>query len=106
MNEVADLWNMHRIRRQRNAIAPHGRPILMYNLPEQFGGTDHLKNVSRRQIRLCKDECTFRDRSPCDETVFEIACMIMAENNISSPADPREALEIYKILRRYIRLRL
>ncbi|KAJ8037931.1 hypothetical protein HOLleu_18876 [Holothuria leucospilota] len=106
LNEVADLWNMHRMRRCRNAIAPNGRPLLMYNLPNQFGGTDHLQNVSRQQVRLCKDECTFRGRLPCDETVFEIACTIMAEHNISPPEDTKEAEEIYKILRRYIRLRL
>ncbi|KAJ8040865.1 hypothetical protein HOLleu_15291 [Holothuria leucospilota] len=106
LNEVADLWNMHHIRRCRNAIAPNGRPRLMYDLPNQFGGTDHLQNVSRQQVRLCKDECTFRGRLPCDETVFEIACTIMAEHNISPPKDTKEAEEIYKILRRYIRLRL
>ncbi|KAK7891725.1 hypothetical protein WMY93_023688 [Mugilogobius chulae] len=30
LQEVAHLWNMHSIRHSRNAVAPSGRPLLMY----------------------------------------------------------------------------
>lgn len=99
MQQVAHLWNTHVIRNSRNAVAPSGRPILMYTIPHLFGGQDHLKEVSQEAVEACKQECQQRGPYPCDETVFNICCFIMAENFLHSPTTADEAIELYLFLR-------
>lgn len=80
-------------------MAPSGRPILMYTIPHLFGGQDHLKEVSRGAVEACKEECQQRGPHPCDETVFNMCCLIMTENFLHSPTTPDEAIELYLFLR-------
>lgn len=99
LQEVAQLWNSHRIRPSRNAVSPSGRPLLMYSIPELFGSTDHLKVVDPQQIELCREECLPRGPFPCDQTVFDICCLIMSENHLQPPTTVEEAIELYLFLR-------
>uniref|UniRef100_A0AAV2LA50 Uncharacterized protein n=1 Tax=Knipowitschia caucasica TaxID=637954 RepID=A0AAV2LA50_KNICA len=44
---IAHLWNTHIIRKTRNAVAPCGRPHMMYTLPQIFevkSQNPHLQN--------------------------------------------------------------
>lgn len=102
LQQVVHLWNTHIIRKSRNAVAPSGRPILMYTIPRLFGGQDHLKEVSQEAVEACKQECQQRGPYPCDETVFSLCCLIMAENFLLSPTTADEAIEMYLFLRAYI----
>lgn len=102
LQQVAHLWNTHIIRNSRNAVAPSGRPVVMYNAPHLFGGQDHLKEVSREAVDMCKEECQQRGPCPCDETVFSLCCLIMAENFLLPPTTADEAVELYLFLREYI----
>ncbi|CAL9692552.1 unnamed protein product [Knipowitschia caucasica] len=104
LQEVSRLWNTHTIRRSRNAVSPPGKPIVMYRLPQLFGCTDHLKQVGNEQIELCREECLPRGPHPCDETVFEISCLAMAENNLHPPTSSEEAIELYLFLRDCIQM--
>ena len=69
--EVAHLWNCHRISPSRNAVSPSGRPLMMYGLPHLFGTTDHIKAVLHQQILTCREESLPRGPYTCDETVFQ-----------------------------------
>ena len=40
---------------------------------------------------------------PCDETVFQLACVIMAEHNKQMPHDLESAINLYIFLLRIIR---
>lgn len=51
LQQVAHLWNCHRIRPSRNAVSPSGRPLIMYSFPHLFGTTNYLKTVFHQQIR-------------------------------------------------------
>ena len=75
----------------------------MYTMPGLYGFQDCLKPVSQQQIEACKDEVTLKERYPCDETVFQLACFIMNENNIDKPTDPDSAIELYTFLHTTIR---
>ncbi|XP_063076248.1 uncharacterized protein LOC134466278 isoform X1 [Engraulis encrasicolus] len=99
LQQVAQLWNTHVVRKSRNAVAPSGRPILMYTLPHLFGGQDYLKQVPQEAVEACKEECQQRGPCPCDETVFDMCCLIMAENFLHSPTTADEAIELYLFLR-------
>lgn len=99
LEEVAQLWNCHRIRPSRNAVSPSGRPLVMYNIPQLFGSTNHLKAVNPQQVELCRQECLPRGPLPCDQTVFDICCLIMSENHLHPPTTAEEAVELYLYLR-------
>ncbi|KAF7650277.1 hypothetical protein LDENG_00128350, partial [Lucifuga dentata] len=77
LQQVTHLWNSHIICNSRNAVAPSGRPLLMYTLPHLFGRQDYLKEVSHQAVEACKVECLQRGPYPCDETVFNLCCLIM-----------------------------
>ena len=36
LNEFKDLWNTHRIRKQKDIYLPDGRPDHMYHFPEKY----------------------------------------------------------------------
>ena len=97
------VWNSHKIRPSKNAVSPHGRPYIMYNLPHLYGVTDHLKNVDQNLIDLCKQECVHPNH-PCDEDVFNIAHEIMLENGWRMPNDASEGSYLYKQLREWFLL--
>lgn len=82
--EVAYLWNSHRIRPSRNAISSSGRPLIMNSFPHLFGSTDYLKTVLHLQIHASREECLPRGPHSCDETVFDSCCLAMSENNLLS----------------------
>ncbi|XP_038147935.1 uncharacterized protein LOC119787932 [Cyprinodon tularosa] len=102
LQQVSHLWNTHTIRHSRNAVAPSGRPILMYTIPHLFHGREHLVEVSREAVESCKQECRQRGPYPCDQTVFSLCCLIMSENFLLSPTTADEAIELYIFLRTYI----
>lgn len=99
LQHVAHLWNTHIIRSSRNAVAPGGRPLLMYTLPHLFGGENYLQEVSEQAVTACKDECLQRGPYPCEETVFELCCLIMTDNFLYPPTSADEAIELYLFLR-------
>ncbi|XP_053302891.1 uncharacterized protein LOC128461802 [Pleuronectes platessa] len=102
LQDVVHLWNTHRIRSSRNAVSPGGRPVMMYTIPQLFGAREYLKEVSQQKIQACREECLQRGPCPCDNTVFDICCFVMAETNLHPPTSPEEAIELYKFLRAYI----
>uniref|UniRef100_A0A3P9JR73 Integrase core domain-containing protein n=1 Tax=Oryzias latipes TaxID=8090 RepID=A0A3P9JR73_ORYLA len=106
LQNVVHLWNTHIIRQSRNAIAPSGRPCMMYTLPQLFGGQDYLKQVSEQAVATCKAHCLQRGPDTCDETVFSLSCLLMAENFLHAPTTPNEAIELYLFLRASIRSNL
>ncbi|XP_016336667.1 uncharacterized protein LOC107684819 [Sinocyclocheilus anshuiensis] len=99
LQQVLHLWNTHRIRRCRNAVAPSGRPLMMYHLPQLFGARDYLKPVSQEAVEACREECLQRGPYSCDETVFTLSCLLMEENHLHPPTTPDEAIELYLFLR-------
>ncbi|CAG9764650.1 unnamed protein product [Ceutorhynchus assimilis] len=42
LDQVCLEWNVHRIRKTRNANAPAGRPAIMYEMPSLHGVSDHI----------------------------------------------------------------
>ncbi|MGH0123047.1 UNVERIFIED_CONTAM: hypothetical protein FKN15_047457 [Acipenser sinensis] len=103
---LVHLWNIHRIRPTRNAVAPDGRPVLMHNLPHLYAARNYSNAITNQQLRACREECLPKGPYPCDETVFELSCFIMGENNLTTPTNPDEAIELYLFLRNYIHTQL
>ena len=101
LNEVARIWNVHRIRKYRNMTSPGGRPFLMYHTPEIVGRVDQLKDVPQHTIDACSSECV-RKGYPCDKDVYDLCCLIMAQQRLDSPSDMDDAKQLYLTLRQSI----
>lgn len=100
LDDVVNTWNSHKIR--PSASATSGRPVVMYSFPELHRAEDRLKPVVTDEIIVCSEECTPKGQYPCDETVFELCCLLMAENDWDAPRDPLVAADLYMRLREEI----
>ena len=100
------MWNTHRIRPCRNRIISSGRPTLMYNLPYLYGAQSHACRVTDDQIAVCQTECKPKTNFPCDETIFELCCVLMEEAKYEVPSDPDKKVQLYLFLRHSVRLHL
>ncbi|KAJ8303346.1 hypothetical protein KUTeg_019742 [Tegillarca granosa] len=102
LDHVVSLWDTHRIRRTRHQTVPSGRPNTMYHLPEAYGTHHYLCPVSSEEIQECQRYCPPKSMLPCDRDIYELCCLIMAENNKSPPRDAFEAAMLYRFLREII----
>ncbi|OWF36792.1 hypothetical protein KP79_PYT02859 [Mizuhopecten yessoensis] len=102
LDDVAQLWNAHRIRPSRHQIALSGRPNTMYHLPEVYGFNHQACPVKPEHEQECESICTPKNTVRCDKDIFELCCIIMTEYNVSSPRDAEEATQLYRFLREII----
>lgn len=101
LDKVVNTWNAHRIR-PRSGGTVSGRPVVMYSFPELHDAEDRKKPTSIEEVALCVEECTPKGEFPCDQTVFELCCLLMEENGWEAPADPFTAADLYIRLREEI----
>ncbi len=99
LNNIALTWNSHVISASRNAVAPNGRPLLMYMNPELFGGRECICTFSCEDLEVCKEECMFTNDRLCDNTIFELCCVLMIEINVQKTAEIADRKELYLTLR-------
>ena len=90
------------MRRNRRANQPGARPSLLYTLPEMAGAEDHKVPVPQQELDICQTESTEKDEYPCERNVFDICCILMAENDWAAPQNGYEAAALYIKLKRQI----
>ena len=100
LHRTAELWNLHRIRPQpSNRDSPSGRPEILYFLPQLNGRTNYIHDVSFDDIELAEQMCCGQNTVDSSFKLFEeLAEMIMADENLTYPSNPDEALELYSDL--------
>ncbi|VDI06261.1 Hypothetical predicted protein [Mytilus galloprovincialis] len=103
LNQVVKVWNAHRIRGTKNMNSPNGRPNIMFSLPQLCDTHEYAVDVDAREVSVCEDGCIFKGNLPCDKTVYEISCILMAEHNIDAPHDCFTAKKVYIFLKNEIR---
>ena len=76
---------------------------MLYTCPRLYNAEDCLQQVNQRKVQLCEAMCRQKGDIPCsDETVFELCCIIMHENNYIPPTNAEEAKHLYTSLRQNI----
>lgn len=107
LKEVVSVWNVHRIRRTKDALVPHGRPTVMYELPEQYGVEDCLVKVEEDDLIPFREICKFNDCIPrCDCEVFELCDLLLAEHALQKKdctGNAEVAKTLYCFLRSEVR---
>ncbi len=101
LDEVARVWNAHRIRPSANERVPSGRPLIMYTLPQVYNTRDYSQPVEADAVDVCASECTFRSVS-CDEDMHELFQIYMASHGWTMPVDHSAAVDLYIRLREAI----
>lgn len=102
MDSVVDVWNNHLIRPSRVGTSPHGRPNILYTIPELCHTRDYLSLKSDDEIRNCSNLVEHRNTIPCDEDVYNWCINIMSESNLCLTLDPNEAVNLYLTLKQSI----
>ncbi|XP_060713398.1 uncharacterized protein LOC132837645 [Tachysurus vachellii] len=99
LDSTKDTWNSHLIRPLRNSLVPHGRPDVMYTLPELYETEDYISQVTVEDCDTCEDQCIHRSDIPCDEDIFTLCSHIMAQHQLRIPKERFTALNMYLALR-------
>lgn len=102
LDQVVFEWNTHRIRRSRNARGPTGRPICLFELPENFNGTNCLVDVPEEVINaIQRDREVISEIPLCDDDVRTLCDCILWEEEYNKPNayNVADAINLYCILR-------
>ncbi|CAL8375385.1 unnamed protein product [Arctogadus glacialis] len=101
LDEVAAIWNDHRIRASHNPRAPSGRPSMLYAVPNLYGAQNFVQQVDNTRIDLCLEDCSFKDY-PCDEDLYHICIELMTEHNFLMSTDIYQITDLYLKLRQLV----
>lgn len=95
LDSIKTLWNSHYIRRS-NYETIAGRPDLLYDLPERYGGTEKLINVSENDMVYIKENILVEIDDNSDYTeYFEY---VMASYPLRIPETVQEAENVLTVL--------
>ncbi|XP_053407984.1 uncharacterized protein LOC128559679 [Mercenaria mercenaria] len=102
LDSTTDVWNNHLIRPSRVGTSPHGRPNVLYTVPELCNTRNYLCIKSEDEIDICNDLVEHRTTVPCDVDVYNWCINFMSENNLYLTLEPNDAFNLYLTLRRSI----
>ena len=92
--ETVENWNHHRIRPSRMAESPHGRPDVLYFLPQNQGQDvrDYKQPVAAHDLDLTDQiYCENTPMFCCTNDFAELAFILMDEHNLEMPRSANEA---------------
>jgi len=74
----------------------------MFEIPEEYNTINFIHTVEISELQLCKNENMYPTNICCDETIYELCNIILAEKRISIPDDPYSIIDVYIMLRNTI----
>ena len=90
LHMIRQLWNAHPIRKSRNAHVPHGKPDIIYYIPEIFGGRDLLCTFSGDELDVLSELLT-RSAPDCHDLFHELFEILIEEGGQNMPTCLPEA---------------
>lgn len=99
LHKTAEVWNADVTSPSKNANVPHGRPNVMYSVPELYNTQNYTQGILQEDLEECKEECIYRESIPCDVDIFRLCTFIMAERGLSLAKDAYSGLDLYLVLR-------
>jgi len=95
VDRVKESWNTHYIRRSRHDTIA-GRPDILYNLPERFGGEDGLiVQVQNNHVTYAYNHLVQKEQ---DNEYQEYFAYVVANLGVRQPEHWRESLVLYSQL--------
>lgn len=71
----------------------------MYNNPELYDTEDYSVPVTNQEVLVCMEESRFLNCSCSDKDAYELALIIMDEDNLELPSSADDAITLYTNLR-------
>ena len=106
LNRLKTSWNSHRIRPSANhdiRMRPAGRPDVLYFTPHE-GIENHMNVIDFEDVGIIRQLCcnSITPDFICSVEFFELASIIMQENELEFPNNAAEALLLYTHLLGFI----
>lgn len=95
LDRIAQSWNTHQIRQQRNSELPCGRPDVLFFVPEMFGGNQYGVKVDIDDVALCKEMYAI-PKQICSREFEDLARLLKPD--IVAPRNAEEAIALYNNL--------
>ena len=95
LNWTRILWNDHKVRKQAAHNNVHGKPSVMFELPEKYGVEDYKQDLDIRLVEGWLESSTTNPQL-IDPTFKIIARELMPHHKV--PKTPEDALILYKQL--------
>ena len=103
LDDIKLVWNSHKLQTQRNQTGPTGRPMIMYTMPQMYNTRNYEQQVDADDLGHCRDRCTFRRSTTCDQAVYTLCEFLIADYVIELPVNAEEGCELYLFLRKEVR---
>ncbi len=75
----------------------------MYNIPAVADKEEQLKHTELLDLEVCEEQCDAQDQYPCEESLFQLCVIEMADNGWNIPSNGVDAVTLYILLRRQIK---
>ncbi|CAC5381064.1 unnamed protein product [Mytilus coruscus] len=103
LDELVQLWNMHRIRSQRHSDTLNGIPNMLYNHPEVFGAHDYSSRLTYSTAEIDTVSDVYTEEYPtfgCRDTFLEVIELLTgtAMNDFLISSNIDDALMLYRHL--------
>ncbi len=77
-------WNLHFIRKSKNADGPHGMPEIMYTVPELFDSEEKGINIDEETIKLYQEIYAIKyEKTGCKKIFLDLINLLLP--NIQKP---------------------
>ena len=108
LTQLTVTWNSHRIRPSINhepIIRPAGRPNVLYYIPEETV-RNYKYDIDLNDIEVIRQLCcnNVTNNLLCSNEFFELATILMQENNFIMPKNHTDAFVLYQELLRLVAL--
>ena len=101
LDEVKLHWNTHYIRQSSHTTVP-GRPHELYNLPEWFGVEDCLTSVTTEDVDYASQHFLQAGEAEANQSHYQEYFSYVCEvNNLQTPVNWRQALNLYHQLQQF-----
>ena len=74
---------------------------MLYHTPQVNGKEDYIKRVPINVIQACKYQ-TGNGKYQCDESFYELCCILLSEKGPNAPTSAIEAKHLYLTLQEQI----
>lgn len=92
---MAATWNLHRIR-PCNGDTPPGKLDILFFVPHEAGARGYKVNVCENDLVLAENMCGNRSHPlGCSPLFVHLAELIMEDNSLQMPRNPKEALSLF-----------
>ena len=93
LDRIAQHWNTHEIRQQRNANIPCGKPDILYYIPEMYGCLNFGNIVDVDNVKACTEMYAEPKRMYSEETKDLVQLLLP---NHDMPACAQDALCLFR----------